>query len=155
MRGKLNLILVLCILAVLAVVEGSRMKCGSLQEKCVLLSTGKLFWPSDWTTPCSLTPMCPSGYTLKKQMLGNLRACCCMLKNVQECPDCDMTGAGELSFFEWFDVHMQRNGPPDGTCPSGKFKRIFFGGPQQLDKCCCEPRNSPYLREPASTEEEE
>lgn len=118
-------------------------KYGFLADKCILLSTGDVFWPSDWRTECNAIPICLSGYTLHKTMLGNLRACCCQLKRVELCPDCDMTKT--RSFYEWINLNMSRNGPPDGKCENGKLKRIFFGGPNQLDKCCCEARNSPFM----------
>lgn len=146
MKANLNLILVLC--TMMATVESKYNKCGEMQETCVLLSNGNLFWPSDWTKSCSLTAMCPPGYYLKKQMLGKLRACCCMLRNIVQCPDCEMRRANQISFSDWFDWNISRNGPPDGTCPSSKVKRILFGkGLNQLDKCCCEPLDSPFLHE--------
>lgn len=126
-------------------VEGKRKKCGILVEKCVLLSSGKIFWPSESLKTCPIAPMCPVGYNLNEQTVDGARACCCLLSKIERCPDCDMRRKNEISFDDWFDVNISRNGPPDGTCPGSKVKRIFFGEGNQLDKCCCEPKNSPYL----------
>lgn len=122
-----------------------RKKYGYPVDKCILLSTGTVFWPADWTTECKSIPICTSGYRLHKEMLGSLRACCCKLKRIELCPDCDMTNATEKSFSEWSDLNMSQNGPLDGKCENGMLKRIFFGEPNQLDKCCCEPRDSPFM----------
>lgn len=128
------------------IVEG-RKKCGIKAENCLLLSTGKVFWPSDWTENCSATPICPVGYVLEKKMIGRTRACCCALKRIEQCAFCDMSLVGQQTFFNWIESHLLKNGPADGSCPGTHVKRIFFGGPNQLNKCCCEPKDSPYLSE--------
>lgn len=140
MKFFVNILLLICVAKTVI----ARKKCGILAERCQLLTNGDLFWPSDWTTECNPIPICPKGYALHKEMVGNLSACCCKVKRMSDCPDCDMTDAREESFTEWIDLHLERNGPPDGICPNTKVKRIFFGGFNQLDKCCCEPKNSPF-----------
>lgn len=143
MKYTVSIIILFCISNAIAGVR--KKKYGFLADKCLLLSTGDVFWPSDWTAECNAVPICTSGYTVYKAILGDLRACCCQLKKINFCPDCDMTNAKTQPFAEWIDLNMNRNGPPDGKCESGMLKRIFIGGPKQLDKCCCEPKNSPFI----------
>jgi hypothetical protein len=142
MKLIVNVVLLWCLVSVI----DARKKCGFVAEKCVLLSSGKVWWPSDWTTQCSQAPICPSGYRLHKQMLGKLRACCCIIKHLNTCPDCDMSQHfTRESFHEWIELNANRNGPQDGICRPGMMKRIFFGEPGTLDKCCCEPKDSPFI----------
>jgi hypothetical protein len=144
MKLTVNIVLLLCVVNSITAVK--RKKCGILVDKCELLTSGKVFWSQDYATECNHIPICPSGYRLHKQMLGKLRACCCVLKHLSNCPDCDMTKyTTRQSFFEWIEMHLDRNGPQDGLCAAGLMKRIFFGGPKRLDKCCCEPRDSPFI----------
>lgn len=133
------------VLALLCIIKSTTgiMKCGVLAPKCVTLSSGKVYWSSNWTAECSSIPICPNGYRLQKQMIGSLRACCCVLKRMEDCPLCDMLKVNQQTFNEWIDMHLKQNGPPDGKCSDGTLKRIFYG--KKLDKCCCEPENSPYL----------
>lgn len=146
MKNLLNIFLMLCIVINTAV-EGKRKKCGTNAENCMLLQTGEIFWLPEATSKCPNLAMCPSGYSLRKQKFGELRACCCLLKNINQCPDCDMSKAGRVPYNVWFDDHLHRSGPPDGTCPIGTYKRQFLRhGLNEVEKCCCEPKNSPYLK---------
>ena len=128
------------------VLGGKYQKCGFETPKCQILSNGKIYYPKSYNTSCSLAPICPPEYKLHKTRIGDLRACCCRYKSMATCPDCDMTKNG--NFSEWIDLHLLRDGPPEGTCKGGKIKRIFIPigkGRKGHDKCCCEPRNSPYI----------
>jgi hypothetical protein len=124
----------------------ARKRCGILAETCQLLSNGKVFWPLQDVKECPMTPVCHSGYILSKTRIGDLRACCCKLEKIEQCPYCDMSKMRYASFTQFFDDHIDKELlPPDGTCPPRFYKRIFIetGKP---DKCCCEPYYSPYLR---------
>ena len=140
MKLIVNILMLIC--AVKAVI--AMKKCGILEDRCQLLTNGDMFWPSDYDRECSAIPICPKGFALHKEIIGNLRACCCKVKRISDCPDCDMTITEKEKFSEWIDLHIERNGPPDGLCSNNKVKRIFFGGFNQLDKCCCEPKDSPF-----------
>lgn len=123
-----------------------RKKCGIPTPKCQIMTNGQVFWSKDYNTSCSLAPICPPGYKLHKTRIGNLRACCCRFKILKECPDCDMSFARNQTFSQWIDMHLEREGPPEGLCKGGKLKRIFIPNePGKKDKCCCEPRSSKYI----------
>lgn len=66
---------------------------------------------------------------------------------MDKCPACDMSKVKKekQTAIEWVDMHLELNGPTDGKCPSGTYKRIFFGETSKLDKCCCESKDSPFL----------
>jgi hypothetical protein len=65
---------------------------------------------------------------------------------ITDCPDCDMSMARKQTFSEWIDHHLEMDGPPEGLCKNGKLKRIFIPNEDgKQDKCCCEPRNSPFI----------
>lgn len=131
------ILLLLCVAS--TITSAKRKKCGFVADKCVLLANGNVFWPLNWKAECSSAPICPRGYSLHHHMLGELRACCCLLKRMEICPDCDIWKSGKQT-YKWIEMHLKRNGPPDGKCLDGKLKTIFFGGPNHLDKCCCEPK---------------
>ena len=137
---------ILIVIFLLNQVFGGRYKCGLETPKCQILSNGKVYYSKTYNTSCSLAPICPPDYKLHKTRIGKLRACCCRYKNMNVCPDCDMSQNG--NFSEWIDLHLLRDGPPEGICKGGKIKRIFIPteiGKKNQDKCCCEPRNSPYI----------
>jgi hypothetical protein len=57
-----------------------------------------------------------------------------------------MSMARKQTFSEWIDQHLEMDGPPEGLCKNGKLKRIFIPNEDgKQDKCCCEPRNSPFI----------
>jgi len=144
MKFCVNILILLCAATSISAIK--RRRCGVVVDKCQLLTNGRVFWPLDWKKECHATPICQPGYKLHKQVVGRLRSCCCVLKKIEYCPDCDMSDVEHQSFFEWIAVHLQRNGPADGKCPDHKWKRIFNGeGPNQLDKCCCEPKDTPFV----------
>lgn len=128
---------------------GGRKKCGVLADKCMLLSTGNVYWPTTWKKNCNSTPICQNGYILQKKIIEQgsqkVRACCCLLKRIEQCSFCDMSLEKQQTLPQWIEMHQRKTGPQDGSCPETHVKRIFFGGPLQLDKCCCEPKDSPYL----------
>lgn len=138
------IILLFCV--VITINAKKKKKCGNLAEKCMVLSNGDVFWPSDYSTQCVHLPMCPTGYKLHKKTFGSVQACCCIYRRMKVCPDCDMSVAKKISYYQWIEMNMSRNGPPDGKCEDGKMKRIFFGKSSKLDKCCCEPPTSRFLR---------
>lgn len=140
------LVTVLCVLFFQSSHE-LKYKCGMATEKCQILSNGKVFWPKDFNKTCPLAPLCSPDYRLHKVRLGNLRACCCRYKTIEICPDCVMK-TRDFNFSEWIDFHLSKNftGPPEGKCSNGKVKRIFIPNEKgKADKCCCEPRTSPYI----------
>lgn len=144
MKSLASIVIFLCVL--IEISSGLKRKCGIPTPKCQLLANGNVFFSNDYNKSCSTAPICPPGYILHRTRIGELRACCCRYENLKECPDCDMTQCKELSFSEWIDFHLKRDGPPEGICKNGKLKRIFIPNEQgKRDKCCCEPRNSPYI----------
>lgn len=139
-RNVLFILVLLCVS--ISTTEAGLQKCGFLADRCILLADGSIFWPKDYNIQCNWTPICPREYKLHKQFIGKVHACCCLLRNIHQCPDCDMSLNNINSYYQWIERNLKRNGPPDGKCPNGKLKRIFFGGPGKLDKCCCEPKDS-------------
>lgn len=143
---KFNIYYMILLFCMATKVAGGRYKkSGIAPEKCMLLANGNVFWPANYTTPCNPVPKCSGSYKLHKQILGDLRACCCLYRRIKTCPDCDMSRAKKQTQFQWVEMNSRLNGPPDGKCLDGKIKRIFLGGAGKLDKCCCEPPDSPYL----------
>lgn len=140
MKFFVNIFLLICVAKTAVAVR----KCGIIADRCQLLTNGDMYWPPEFDKECSSIPICPRGYRLHREMIGDLPACCCKVKRIDYCPDCDMANANKMTFSEWIDLHLARNGPGDGLCEDSKVKRIFFGDFNQLDKCCCEPRNSPF-----------
>lgn len=138
-------LLLLCAVNVNLVAAGLKNKCGIFADKCMILANGKIFWPEDHSKKCSSVPICPSGYRLHKEDLDDLHVCCCVYKRLHECPDCDMSYKKRLNIFRWIELNLSRPGPPEGKCLNGKLKRIFYGGFKRMDKCCCEPIDSPFL----------
>jgi hypothetical protein len=146
MKTVVKLLVFLCAIKGIVFAVQERRKCGIPTEKCQIMTNGKVFWAKDYDNPCPLAPICPPGYKLHKTRLGSLRACCCRYKNLQDCPDCDMTLAKKQSFGDWIDMHLKREGPPEGLCSNGKLKRVFIPNVAgQKDKCCCEPKTSPFI----------
>lgn len=124
----------------------ARKKYGVVIPDCQLLSNGDVFWsPKQLTKKCSSAAICAKGLTLHEETIGDKRVCCCLLKNVTKCPNCEMAYANRMPLWYWFNVQMNRtNGPSDGVCPEDRVKRILIetGKPT---KCCCEPRTSPFV----------
>ncbi|CRK95609.1 CLUMA_CG009068, isoform A [Clunio marinus] len=145
MKFKLAYIILFLSIVLPTVLGKKSSKCGIIADKCMLLSTGKIFWPSNWDKNCSSIPICPAGYRLHKEKLGDIRACCCLLTKIVECPDCEMPKNKNVTFEKWVKLHLDKNGPQDGKCSDGKMKRIFFADADQLDKCCCESKDSPFI----------
>lgn len=148
MKCLVNILLFIC---VTKTVVGMK-KCGILADTCQLLNNGEVFWPLDWNIQCNRIPLCPKGYALHKEILGDLRVCCCKVKRIHRCPDCDMSNVDNQSFSEWIDLNLEKNAPADGICDENMVKRIFLGRSNQLDKCCCEPKNSPFANKFSTTE---
>lgn len=139
MRFFVYIILLICVAKAIAV-----KKCGIVADKCQLLINGDVFWPPDYNKTCSAVSICVKGHALYQETIGDLRACCCKVRYINECPACNMTDANQQTFSEWIDQHLAMNGPSDGLCSDTTLKRIFLGGSNKLDKCCCEPKDSPF-----------
>lgn len=121
-------------------------KSGIIPKTCQLLSDGEVFWgPKITRKQCPLTPVCMEGFKLAKTIINEKRYCCCQLKKITQCPNCEMTYAYKMPFWYWFNVQISRtNGPKDGFCKPERVKRILMEE-GKADKCCCEPRNSPFV----------
>ncbi|CRK95420.1 CLUMA_CG008705, isoform A [Clunio marinus] len=67
------------------------------------------------------------------------------------CQNCIQGQKDKLTYLEWKQKNWDRPGQPDGTCPGNRNKRIIAGAyldpPQEGNKCCCEPVNSPNYPE--------
>lgn len=124
----------------------ARRKSGVVVPKCQLLSNGQIFWgPKTTKRECTLAPLCISGYKLAKNIIDNKRYCCCELIEITQCPNCEMAYAHKMPFWYWFNVQVKVNkGPKDGFCKPDRLKRILMEE-GKVDKCCCEPRNSPFV----------
>lgn len=124
----------------------ARKKYGIVIPDCQLLSNGDVFWtPKMATQKCSSAAICVKGHKLHEETIDDKKLCCCMLKNVTQCPNCEMAYANRMPLWYFFNVQMNRTkGPEDGVCPDDKVKRILIetGKPT---KCCCEPRTSPFV----------
>lgn len=121
-------------------------KYGVVIPDCQTLSTGEVFWsPKTNIKKCPSAAICPKGHKLHEDKIGEKRVCCCLFKNVTQCPNCEMAYANRMPLWYWFNVQQNRTkGPEDGVCPTDKVKRILIeqGKP---NKCCCEPRTSPFV----------
>lgn len=137
-----TIFLALCLLTE-SITALKRKKFGVPAERCLVLSSGKVFWPSDYSSECNAIPICHGGYRVHKEVVRNMKVCCCIVKRMEKCPACDMSLARYQTFENWVDMHLKRNGPQDGICPSNTQKRLFYSEPG-IDKCCCEPRNSHF-----------
>lgn len=124
----------------------ARSKSGVVVSKCQLLSNGEVLWgPKTTKKQCTYAPICLSGYKLAKNIIDDKRYCCCKLDKIEQCPNCEMAYASRMPFWYWFNIQVKvTNGPKDGFCKPERVKRIFMEE-GKADKCCCEPRTSPFV----------
>lgn len=137
-------LLILCLIIHFG--EAAISKSGIMAKDCQLLSDGEVFWgPKILKKQCPQGPLCLNGYTLAKTIIDEKRFCCCKLRKITQCPNCEMAYAHKMPFWYWFNVQFSRtNGPKDGFCKPERVKRILMEEGKD-DKCCCEPRNSPFV----------
>lgn len=137
-------LLILCI--AFCYCNAKKLLSGIMAKKCQLLSNGDVFWgPKALKRSCPIMPLCGPGFKLAKHRVEDKRYCCCQQRDLSQCPNCEMAYANRMPFWYWFGIQVNRtNGPVDGFCKSDRVKRILMeeGKP---DKCCCEPRTSPFV----------
>lgn len=58
-RKQVKMKFIVTILLLLCLVKSNiaRKRCGVVADKCITLSTGTVYWPSDWTAECSSVPI--------------------------------------------------------------------------------------------------
>lgn len=138
--------LIICVIMHYSCDAKKKVRYGIEVPICQILSNGQIFWsPKDASARCPKEALCHKHHRLYKEKIGRINACCCQLKNLEKCPNCEMAYANRMPLWYWFNVQMNRtNGPADGICDGDRVKRILeeTGKPT---KCCCEPRSSPFV----------